>query len=141
MSSFPVCVDASLVVRVVMAPSDHIRNVWEEWDAEGRRLVAPTLLYYELANAILQYQRSGQVSATTAQQALEAALQLPIEPYGDRDLNRRALALASAYGLTATYDAHYLALAERLRAELWTADRRLARAVQPKLDWVHYVEP
>ena len=35
--------------------------------------------------------------------------------------------------------AHYLALAKRFDAEFWTADRRLVRAVQDELSWVHLV--
>jgi len=40
----------------------------------------------------------------------------------------------------AVYDAHYLALAERLGAEMWTADRRLCQAVGAALPWVRLVE-
>lgn len=37
------------------------------------------------------------------------------------------------------YDSAYLALAEALGAELWTADRRLTNAAgQP---WIHYLGP
>jgi len=48
--------------------------------------------------------------------------------------------LAEAHGLPATYDAHYLALAERLEAELWTADRRLYAAVQAAMPQVNLVK-
>lgn len=34
------------------------------------------------------------------------------------------------------YDAHYLALAQRLSIELWTADKRLYNAVKSSLGWV-----
>jgi predicted nucleic acid-binding protein len=39
--------------------------------------------------------------------------------------------------LGATYDAHYLALADYLGGEFWTADRRLAKVVQRELGWVN----
>jgi hypothetical protein len=39
--------------------------------------------------------------------------------------------------LPAAYDAHYLALAERVGAEFWTTDRRLANKVREALPWVH----
>lgn len=41
--------------------------------------------------------------------------------------------------MNATYDAHYLALADQLGAEFWTTDRKLVRAVQPSLPWVRLV--
>lgn len=62
---------------------------------------------------------------------------MPITLYGDRDLHRRALSLAKQLSLPAAYDAHYLALAERLNAELWTADRCLAERAQPTMPWVN----
>ena len=52
-----------------------------------------------------------------------------IEIYNPAWLHRQALILADAFGLPAAYDAHYLALAEHFECELWTADRRLLRAV------------
>jgi len=44
--------------------------------------------------------------------------------------HHRALEIASRLKLPATYDAHYLALVERLGVELVTADRRLFAAAR-----------
>jgi predicted nucleic acid-binding protein len=60
--------------------------------------------------------------------------------YGDEQLHRRALALAERFSLPAAYDVHYLALADWLGGEFWTADRKLARAVGGELPWVRVVE-
>ncbi len=49
----------------------------------------------------------------------------------------RAIELAEQYSLPATYDAHYLALAERNQCEYWTADTRLWNAIAGKLNWVY----
>ncbi|MGB5634968.1 MAG: hypothetical protein WBM86_19605 [Waterburya sp.] len=38
--------------------------------------------------------------------------------YGDKALHERALALARSLNLSAAYDAHYLALAERVNAAI-----------------------
>jgi predicted nucleic acid-binding protein len=43
-------------------------------------------------------------------------------------------------GHTQAYDAAYLALAEQLGAEFWTADKRLANTAKHlKLTWVNYI--
>jgi predicted nucleic acid-binding protein len=135
------CVDANLVIRLVADPKDvSVQRLWERWDAERRRLAAPTLLYYEVTNVLYRYQRHGLMSASAVRLALKAALALPLQLHGEVELHRQALDLADRFSLPAAYDAHYLALAERLGAEFWTADRRLLQAVESALPWVHLVE-
>jgi predicted nucleic acid-binding protein len=136
-----VCVDANLVLRLVADPADEpIQHLWEQWDSERRQLAAPTLLYYEVANALYRYQNLGYLSVSSVQLSFRAALALPLELHGGPDLHWRALFLADKFSLPIVYDAHYLALAELLEGEFWTADGRLARTVQPSLPWVHLVE-
>jgi len=141
MNSSWVCVDANLVMRLVADPADEpIRSLWEQWDSERRQLAAPTLLYYEIANALYRYHKLGYLSAASIQLAFRAALALPLELHGEPDLHWRALDLAQKFSLPAAYDAHYLALADLLEGEFWTADGRLARTVQSSLPWVHLVD-
>jgi predicted nucleic acid-binding protein len=136
-----ICVDANLVMRLVADPADEsIQSLWEEWYSEQRQLAAPALLYYEVANALYRYQKLGYLSASSVQLAFRAALALPLELHGEPELHWRALDLADRLSLPAAYDAHYLALAEHLGGEFWTADGRLARTVQSSLPWVHLVE-
>ena len=73
-----------------------------------------------------------------AKQALEDVLlpELELNFSEHLSLSIRAIELAQQYGLPATYDAHYLALAERKRCEYWTADTRLWNAIGGKLNWV-----
>ncbi len=99
-------------------------------------VLAPTLLFYEVANALHRYQRAGHLTAAAVALAVDAALALPIHLHGDAALHREAFALASRLGLPATYDAHYLALAARFGAIFWTADARLVHTVTPALPWV-----
>ncbi len=138
MHSSWLCVDANLVIRLIADPGDElVRQLWEQWDDAGRQLAAPTLLHYEVTNALYRYQKLGLMSASSARLALKAALGLPIRLYGEADLHERSLSLAERFSLPAAYDTHYLALAEWLGGEFWTADGRLARVVQPSLPWVH----
>lgn len=136
-----ICVDANLVLRLVADPTDkRIMRLWEQWASERTQLAAPTLLYYEVANALYRYQNLGYLSASSVQRSFRAALALPVELHGEPDLHWRALVLADKFSLPAAYDTHYLALAELLGGEFWTADGRLARTVQSSLPWVHLVE-
>jgi len=141
MSSGWLCVDANLVIRLVVDPSDRaIQQLWERWATERRQIAAPTLLYYEVANVLYRYQALGLMRASSAQLALKAALALPVRLHGEPDLHHLALDLAQRFSLPAAYDAHYLALAEHLGAEFWTADGKLAHTVQAALPWVYLME-
>jgi predicted nucleic acid-binding protein len=125
MSSSPACVDASFVGRLFLGPDDFaFWQLLENWYAEGKTMHAPALLAHELTNVFYRYRRAGYLSSASAKLALDAALGLPITLDDDAQLHRAAMRMAAT---AATYDAHYLALAERLGAELWTADAKLAR--------------
>ena len=65
---------------------------------------------------------------------------LSLRFHSETELHPRALALAERFSLRAAYDAHYLALAEWLGGEFWTADAALVRVVGAALPWVHLVQ-
>ena len=137
MPNSPICLDASLVVRLVVdVQDDRIQEQWAQWAQQNRQLVAPALLWYEVTNALYQYQKHGILDGESVQLAQETALSLPVQILGDAGLHQRALQLTQEFALPAAYDAHYLALAERYGAEFWTSDQRLVTAVSPPLSWV-----
>lgn len=125
------CVDAGLVVRLVAVPDDEeIEELWDRWKEDDRHIVAPALQFYEVTNVLFRYQHAGILSDEVVDSALQAALALPIELIEDSRLHTKAKAVADRLEQSATYDAHYLALAERLDAALWTTDERFAKAAR-----------
>jgi predicted nucleic acid-binding protein len=141
-NSSVVCVDASVVVRYVLQPENEaLQKLWKTWASKEVRLIAPSLLFYEVTNALYQHQRNKLISAETIWQTLELTLDLPINLITEAKLHIRARELAIQYNLPATYEAHYLALAEWMNADLFTADTRLINSVKPfKLKWVKGIE-
>ena len=139
MPNSTICVDASLVIRLLLSGeyTSPVAVLWRAWHEAESLIVAPTLIHYEVSNALRRYVVHGGLLPEEAAEALEAVLQLGIALHGDAALHRRALALAGHLELSTAYDAHYLALAERLGAEFWTADQRLVNAVSAVLPWVH----
>lgn len=137
-NSSTVCVDASIVLRRVLQPDDDaIKELWQSWVDDEVRLVAPTLLFYEVTNGLYQQQKNKALSPETIWKALELALDLPINLVNEANLHLRAREIAMEYNLPATYDAHYLALAEWMDVDLWTADMRLVNTLKPfKVKWV-----
>lgn len=141
MPKSPVCLDASFLIRLLESAEEALPvRLWKAWHEDSRPIVAPALLYYEVASGLRRYVVHGFLRPEHALAALEAALGLDIALYGDADLHLRALEIAAQFGLPTAYDAHYLALGERLGAEFWTADRRLVQAVGETLPWVRLLE-
>jgi predicted nucleic acid-binding protein len=134
-----ICVDASVVVRLVVFPNHAtIQAIWQQWMRERQEIIAPALMLYEVINALHQYYRQKMLTEAAVTIAANTLLALPIQIYSDAELHRASLLIARRYGLSAAYDAHYVALAEHAGADLWTTDQRLVSRCQQ--DWVKLVE-
>lgn len=136
-----VCVDASFFVNLLKTEDSDssYQEIWQQWQVESCIIVAPTLMIYEVCNALYRAMVAGQLLPDETENLLERILNLDIALYGDADLHRQALKIARRETLSASYDAHYLALAEQLGIEFWTGDRRLYNTVRSRLSWVHLV--
>ena len=139
MPTSPICIDAGIVVRLILFPGyGVVQSLWKAWTAGRQKIIAPALLYFEIVNVLYQYQKRGELTAEMAATAVDVALALPVEIHSDADMHGAALDVARRYGLPAAYDAHYVALAESYGAVLWTTDQRLVNRCQK--DWVKLVE-
>jgi predicted nucleic acid-binding protein len=142
MSSQIICIDPGPVIQLTAFPRNNaIKTLWDRWEREDRRILAPTLLFYDVANILSSYIRHGVLSAQTVQAVLQAARSLPIHLVDDQDIQFQALKLSERINLPMGCDPHYLALAEKLDKELWTYDRRLAVVVNqpgaaPRVRWI-----
>jgi predicted nucleic acid-binding protein len=113
--------------------------LWRSWLNEGRTIAAPSLLRYEVTSVLRKQVVRGLRTVKENQHALELALALDIRYVEPNDFHRRAYLLADRLGRPAAYDTHYLALAEYLACEFWTADERLVNAASQTLPWVRWL--
>ena len=98
----------------------------------------PVVRRVQRGNGIDDEKCPGELLPDEVDDALAVTLRLGIELVENDDLHRRALAFGRRFELAALYDAHYLALARQLDCELWTFDKRLAKAVDfPGLRLAH----
>ncbi len=138
-----VVVDASLAIKWVLnePDSDKALALLNQWNVNGVVMIAPSLLSFEASNAFYKNFLRGKITLIQAQQAIEAVLAIGIElEFSEKPtLHLEALELSERYKLPATYDAHYLALAERENCELWTADMRFWNAIKHQVSRVHMV--
>jgi predicted nucleic acid-binding protein len=137
-----ICVDASLAVKWLFPEeedSDKALALLTAQLAAGEPIVEPPLLRSEVTNAIRQRMRREGVQMARALQLLEQFLAVPLTFEAPERLSRDALMLADAHQLPAVYDAHYVALAQLVGCDLWTADQRLVRGLGRELPFVKWL--
>jgi len=130
-------VDASLTIRLILPDPRRsaLRAQMQRWLEDGCELVAPDLWLYEMTTALCKAAFFGLVTAEEAENSLPLVSELAIQLVAaDAEQARLAFVWTRRLNRAAAYDSFYLALAESLDCELWTADRRLHNAVG--LPWV-----
>ena len=127
-----VVVDASVACKWLVEEehSAKAETLARHWVEAGLHLAAPQLMPYEVSNALHRRVGRGEIAVDVATGLLENLMTIGIAFHRGPGLHRSAIELAGRYRRGAAYDAHYLALAEDLDCELWTADRRFYEAVK-----------
>ena len=143
MKSSAVVIDANIAIfQVIEGPvSAKVEKCWSDWIDEDRNICAPRLWLNEITSVLHKIVSLNSIDKDHATEALEKLLGLGVELYTeDADSCRRAFTWASLMNQRQAYDGFYLALAEQLQAEFWTADRRMANTTRNLgVEWVHWV--
>lgn len=115
-------------------------EIWSSWLQADEEIWTPALFYAEATSVIRERTYRRELTESEAEEFLRDSLDWIITVFDDNALLQpKALALATRFNRPKAYDAQYLAVADLLGCELWTADRRLANAVGKDLAWVRYV--
>jgi predicted nucleic acid-binding protein len=137
-----IVVDASYLVRLLLPweQSTSFLDRFTNWRQDSVDICAPDLLVAEVTSVIRQAVYRRWITETEGQVAIEDLFRLDVRIIpSDQGLCSSALAWAGRLGQSKAYDGFYLALAERVAGELWTADERLVNAVtQIGVSWVHW---
>lgn len=120
-------VDASVVVALLIDRGPD--GVWAAQTCRGQVLAAPHHMPIEAANVLRRAALAGDVSSDSASLAHADLLELRVELFPYSVLADRCWDLRD--NIT-SYDAPYIALAERLDSPLATLDARLVRSPGPQ---------
>ena len=135
-----VVVDASFALKWVIQEenTEDALAIWDQWQDGNEEVLAPPIFKSEVTNVLHRQVRRGHLHRSDALAALDSLLSAVAisEPVS---LYTRALTLAGELDVGAAYDTLYLALAELLGCDMWTADRRLVRSAQPAFTQIRWV--
>jgi len=122
-----IVIDASVLANVVGDDGPDGRRARRELRAAGD-LAAPDLVDVETVAVLRKRWLAGSISEGRFAAAVRDLEDIDVDRYPVLRFMRRAWELCAN---VTPYDATYVALAETLNCELWTADQRLAKASGP----------
>ena len=134
--------DASVAIKTILPNplQEHCQALIKTF-AETQP-VAPVLWAYETTSAIAKTVHFGHITKPEAQQALSQLNMLNVQLFvPDAEQNKTAFEWTLRLERASAYDCYYLALAQELECNFWTADLRLFNALRnAKLEWLHWIE-
>jgi predicted nucleic acid-binding protein len=136
-----VVVDASISLKWVLQEvhTAEAHALLAEWEEQAVLRLVPSWFGCEIANVLYQRVRRGELTMAEAQLAVRGIMAEAVVRDYEPAIAVRALELAEILGQPATYDAHYLALAEREDCPLWTADERFWRVAGNRFSQIHWL--
>jgi predicted nucleic acid-binding protein len=127
-------VDASIVLKLLLpeAQSETVHRLWSRWVERDTEIVAPFLLADEVVSVLRNKGVRGELTPEGGDAAFAAFRSQEVSLLHPDGIEDKAWALAKTWKLQTTYDATYLAVAELLDYEFWTADRRFVAQLGKK---------
>lgn len=138
MTSSVVCVDASLVLMLLLSDERRVQaqTLFSRWDEDNVVLVSPPLLYAEVPSVLRAAVYFGRISHEEGERAFQAFCDFDITVISRENLHILAWELAKEHLRSRAYDSMYLAVARSEGCDFWTGDLRLANSVNAP--WVRW---
>ena len=134
-------IDASVVLKWYLTDEEwgeEANSILEQHVAGDVSILVPTILPYEVLNALLVAERMGRTAENVTEEAFCGFMELEInflDPFVDyTDI----LSLARSFRRP-VYDASYISLAKKNNIDFVTADKQLYNGVKDKLKWVKWI--
>ena len=142
-----VVVDANILIAFGLSDEPlhaQANQILSAWASAGTTLAAPRLFRSEITAVVRKAVYQQRITYEQGRGMLARLLVYPVEFHEDDALLKSAYELAETFNRPRAYDAQYLALAQRLSCEFWTADERLFNGVRgqfPGSRWLGNVAP
>jgi predicted nucleic acid-binding protein len=136
-----VVVDANITVAlfVNLPYSFQAERLFRLWHKQDVQLHVPALWPAEVVSTLRKMISVGQMESEDAMFALASLERMPLQVVlPDPGLLALSLVWAGKLNQTVAYDAQYIALAENLSAEFWTADQKMFDSLKHlNISWAH----
>jgi predicted nucleic acid-binding protein len=132
------CLDTSVWIPYLIPEiyQPQARILVEEALSVNLRLVAPAFVWAEVGSVLRKKTRMQVITTEEAQGFFEDFCELPIDYIEAEAIRAKTWEIAEQYELLTLYDAAFLACAESISAEFWTADAALVKQLIPRPAYV-----
>lgn len=144
MPGSPVVIDTSIALRWLL-PDPLQQACWVLFSRiaeSGMQFTVPALWMYEMTSGLAKAVHFKMLNSEDAKRGLLQIAELGIHLISpDAEQSRQAFDWTLRLNRASAYDSYYLAVAETLNCEFWTADRHLYYASRDQgLEWIRHIE-
>ena len=142
MAVIVICVDTSVAAKWVLEEpdSDLATSLYTDAIDADQAIYATPLIRFEVANVIRRRMLARGLPLPEAHRIFAQFLRFDVQLLMPDGIFPRALAIVSELAIPAIYDATYIALAESLGCDYWTADGKIHRVVSHRYPFVRLLD-
>jgi len=137
-----VVVDANILIAFALVDEPlhtQANQMLSAWQTTKELLVAPRLLRSEVTAVVRKTVYQERMTPERGRAILAQILVFTLEFHEDDVLLKDAYELAVQFNRPRAYDTQYMALAERLVCNFWTADERLVNSLQGQFSRIRWL--
>jgi predicted nucleic acid-binding protein len=135
------CIDASVALLWILPAQQSLLadSLLQKWDGDGIEIISPPLFDIEITSVLHKYLRLKILLPEQGEQAYQLYRDLDVTILSPPELSMKAWLLAKEYYQVHALDMQYLALAELVGCEFWTADKTLFNNLKDKNQRVRFI--
>jgi len=133
-----IVIDASVALKWYLADEEHSQKalgLLDKYVSNELDILAPSLLEYEVINGLVIAKKRGRIQEDKILMAIDGFISLELKLKNLSLYYPRVIHYCKV-GNRSAYDASYLALADKEKIPLITADKGLFNAVKRDLKWI-----
>ena len=140
MTSWVVADSGIPLATVLVEPNrERAKALLRYWASNDIQVAAPTLFRYEIVAVIRKHVYRDTFTLEDGLRARNQLMSEPVHLMMTDDLLRRGYELATQFNRPTAYDTQYLAVAENLGCDFWTADEKMFNVFSVALPWVKWI--
>ncbi len=141
MTNSQVVIDSSFLLKILLPEdkSEHAENLWKGWIKDSIKVVAPTLIVFEVSSVLRNKIYRGILENGDAKELINQIKHLDFILIYTEDLLDSAWEIGEILKPSVLYDCFYIALSKFLGTPLWTADRKLYNSAKEEFPFINVI--